>query len=159
MFPTTPTEAEFMQTVQGVPACVAAVFLLSQIVSGAGNGDEVTRLAVRGRRAAEFQVRRYIRFGANHDPAARLHPPHSSILVLQSASTGRPAGQHATIYAAKDTAASIHSFEGKRDPGGRRGGTPRQLNDATAALFVVAVLMLAYVVHGVPTRWHLFPHA
>jgi hypothetical protein len=147
-----------MQTVQGVPACVAAVFLLSQVVSGAGSGDEVTRLAVRGRRAAEFQVRRYIRFGANQEPAVRLHPPHSSILVLQSASTGRPAGQLATIYAAKDTAASIHSYEGKRDPGGRGGGTPRQLDDAAAAL-VVAVLMLADVVHGVPTRWHLFPDA
>jgi hypothetical protein len=158
MLPTTPTEAEFMQTVQGVPACVAAVFL-SQVVTGAGSGDEVTRFAIRGRRAAEFQVRRYVRFGANQDPAVRLHPPHSSILVLQSASTGRPAGQLATIYAAKDTAASIHSFEGKRDPGGRGGGTPRQLDDATAALLIVAVLMLAYVVHGVPTRWHLFPHA
>jgi hypothetical protein len=118
-----PTEAEFMQTVQGVPARVGAVFLVSQVVSGAGSGDEVTGLAVRGCRAAEFQVRRNIRFGANQYPATRLHSLHSSILVLLSASTGRPAGQLATIYAAKDTAAaaaSIHSrLEGKRNPGGR----------------------------------------
>ncbi|PSN51855.1 hypothetical protein C0J52_04737, partial [Blattella germanica] len=85
--------------------------------------------------------------------AVHLFP---SALWRRLASTGRPAGQLATIYAAKDTAFINRRrllLCGQWDP---RGAGPRQLDDATAAVLVAAVLMVhmpaAVVVRLVPAR-------